>query len=69
MRIIASKQNEFGSKTFVMEKGGSVYMLETIGGVVPHSPNSPEVVFYKDFGDAWGGFAAARAICAMRLHK
>jgi hypothetical protein len=56
MRIIASKQNEFGSKTFVVLTNHSIYMLETIGGIIPRDLRTPGVVFKQAIPDYPGQY-------------
>ena len=82
MRIIASKQNEFGSKTFVVLSCNQIHLVETLGGVEPRTLRSPGVVFhqvhhgFEFFGksecayghrELWRCASGARR--AMRLHK
>ena len=81
MRIIASKQNQFGSKTFVVLSCNKIHMVETIGGVEPRTLRSPEISFHQVHGveffgksecayghrELWRCASGARR--AMRLHK
>ena len=67
MRIIDSKRNEFGSKTFVVLTCNSIYMIETIGGVTPLSLRTPEIVFKKEFKKEIPGCVGS--ICAGSLRS
>ena len=56
MRIIASKQNAFGSKTYVVLSGGKIWLVESIDPFETQygpSINNQGVVYKKCFTKTW----------------
>ncbi len=84
MRIIASKQHAFGSKTFVVLSCKEIHLVETLRGVQPRTLKSPEIVFRQTFNSFDGHLlhkpehaytrrdlwrCASGARRAMRMHR